>query len=180
MLTMREMEGDTGRPAALGALRPGVFWHECMMQLDRPTARHLGQEYCGVIYSRGDGIYRATYPSPLGKPRLREEETRKSCFPVRRVVDLEAKVTPILADFHSHPWFPSPLSQQDKMAANQLYFLKVQFDSACHIQKIVPHLDARDKPGEVYSRRGKRWVLIGIIKPNNKAAGVVTPVSEQD
>jgi hypothetical protein len=150
-----------------------------IMQLDRATARNFGQEYCGIIYSRGDGIYRVTYPSPLGEQQLRGEATQKSCFPVRRVVDPEAKVMPILADFHSHPWFPSPLSQQDKMAANQLYFLKVQFDSACHVQKIVPHLDNKDKPGEVYSRRSKRWVLIGIIKPNNKAAGVVTPVNEQ-
>ncbi len=150
-----------------------------IMQLDRATARNFGQEYCGIIYSRGDGIYRVSHPSPLGEPQLRGEATQKSCFPVRRVVDPEAKVTPILADFHSHPWFPSPLSQQDKMSANQLCFLKVQFDSACHVQKSVPYLGNKDKPGEVYSRRGKRWVLIGIIKPNNKAAGVVTPVSEQ-
>ncbi|QDE94540.1 hypothetical protein [Myxococcus xanthus] len=151
-----------------------------IMRLDRATARDFGQEYCGVIYSRGDGIYRTTHPSPLGEPQLRGETKQKSCFPVRRVVDPEAKVTPILADFHSHPWFPSPLSQQDKMAANQLYFLKIQFDSACQIQKIVPYLDRPDAPGEVYSRRGKRWVLIGIIKPSNKAAGIVTPVGGLD
>jgi hypothetical protein len=60
------------------------------MQLDRATARNFGQEYCGIIYSRGDGIYRVSHPSPLGEPQLRGEATQKSCFPVRRVVDPEA------------------------------------------------------------------------------------------
>jgi hypothetical protein len=150
-----------------------------IMKLDRATLRDYGQEYCGAIYSRGDGVYRASYPSPLGEWQLSGESKKKTCYPVRKVVDPSARLTPILADYHSHPWFPSPLSRQDKLAKNQLWFIKIQFDSACHIRKLIPHLDEEDRPGEVYSRRGKKWVLIGIIKPANKTFGIVTPVDDQ-
>ena len=80
------------------------------MQLDRATARNFGQEYCGIIYSRGDGIYRVTYPSPLVSNNCAEKQRRSLAF-----------------------LFAASWTQR----------------------------------------------RIGIIKPNNKAAGVVTPVSEQ-
>lgn len=147
-----------------------------IMRLPNATTRDHGQEYCGLIYSRGDGIYRVSHPSPLGRWRLWGETKQKSCFPVRKVMDPEARVTSILADYHSHPWFPSPMSETDRRSANQLWFIKIQFDSACHIQKLVPHLDDASKPGEVYSRRERQWVLIGIIKPADKLFGFITPV----
>ncbi|ABF91236.1 hypothetical protein MXAN_6973 [Myxococcus xanthus DK 1622] len=151
-----------------------------IMKLPGATDRDYGQEYCGLIYSRGDGIYRVSHPSPLGRWQLRREATKKSCFPVRKVIDPEARSLSILADYHSHPWHPSPLSEPDRRAANQLWLIKIQFDSACHIQKLIPHLDDVDRPGEVYSRRGKQWVRIGLIKPADKPFGFITPVGRED
>ena len=124
-------------------------------------------------------MYRASYPSPLGEWALSGESKKKHCYPVRKIVDPSTQLTPILADYHSHPWSPSPFSREDKLAKNQLWFIKIQFDSACHIQKLIPHLNEADQPGEVYARQGKQWVLIGIIKPANKALGIVTPVDKQ-
>jgi len=151
-----------------------------IMRLPNATTRNYGQEYCGLIYSRGDGLYRTSHPSPLGRWQLRGESTQKSCFPVRKVIDSEAQVTAIFADYHSHPWFPSPLSETDRRAANQMWFVKIQLDSACHIQKLVPHLDDASKPGEVYSRREGRWVRIGIIKLADKPFGFITPVGDKE
>lgn len=37
-----------------------------IMKLPLAAWRDYGQEYCGVIYSLGDGVYFASYPSPLG------------------------------------------------------------------------------------------------------------------
>lgn len=62
-----------------------------IMKLPGATDRDYGQEYCGLIYSRGDGIYRVSHPSPLGRWQLRREATKKSCFPVRKVIDPEAR-----------------------------------------------------------------------------------------
>jgi hypothetical protein len=150
-----------------------------IMKLDKANWKDYGQEYCGAIYSHGDGIYRASYPSPLGELQLSGESKTKSCYPVRKVLDPSARLTPILGDYHSHPWFPSPFSRQDKLSNNQLWSIKIQFDSACHIQKLIPYLNEENRPGELYSRRGKKWVLIGLIKPENKSFGIVTPVDEK-
>jgi len=72
------------------------------------------------------------------------------------------------------------MSEPDRRAANQLWLIKIQFDSACHIQKLVPHLDDVDRPGELYARRGSQWVLIGLIQPKDKPFGFVTPIRRQD
>lgn len=152
-----------------------------IMKLDGATWKDHGKEYCGVIYTLGDGLYRVTYPSPLGRWELTMgQRKKKSCYPVRKVVDPNAEVISILADYHSHPWYPSPLSPEDLMGKNQLYYIKIQFDSECHIMKLVPHMGNQDKPGEVYERRRGQWVQVGLIKPENKTRGLVAPLVMDD
>jgi hypothetical protein len=34
-----------------------------------------------------------------------------------------------------------------------------------------------NRPGEVYERQGKTWKLVGWMKPEDKAVGIVTPVN---
>jgi hypothetical protein len=68
-------------------------------------------------------------------------------------------------------------SPQDKKSATQLYSLRIQFDTACNIQKLVPYL-TENRPGELYERRGKHWKLIGLIKPEDKARGFITSVDD--
>lgn len=46
--------------------------------------RDYGQEYCGAIYSLGDGIYHASMPSPLGEPVPVGPSKRKKCIPPSR------------------------------------------------------------------------------------------------
>ncbi|ATB34061.1 hypothetical protein MEBOL_007562 [Melittangium boletus DSM 14713] len=53
--------------------------------------------------------------------------------------------------------------------------IRIQFDTKCHIQKLVPHR-YDDQPGELFERQGKAWKLIGIIKPEDKPYGFVTAV----
>jgi hypothetical protein len=85
----------------------------------------------------------------------------------------------ILADYHNHPWAGSSMitSRLDRVSATQLFSLRIQFDNACHIQKLIPYLK-EDRPGELYERRGKNWKLIGLIKPEHKARGQITPVDD--
>ncbi len=68
-------------------------------------------------------------------------------------------------------------SRLDLLSATQVFSIRIQFDKACHIQKLVPYLK-EDRPGELYERRGKSWKLIGLIKPENKASGRVTLVND--
>jgi hypothetical protein len=82
------------------------------------------------------------------------------------------------ADYHGHPWPASGLSEKDRQRRRQFWQFRVQFDSQCTIQKLVPNLD-NSRPGEVYECRGKSWVLIGIIRPEDKAYGYITPVGNQ-
>ncbi len=101
---------------------------------------------------------------------------RKSCYPPAMVRDARGR-TSTLADFHSHPWAPSPMSPKDRRAINQRWSIRIQFDTACHLQKLVPYLGV-DRPGEVYERRGKHWKLVGYIHPEDKDTGRITPVRE--
>ena len=101
---------------------------------------------------------------------------RKSCYVPRRVEDVRGRTSPI-ADFHSHPWAPPSMSRRDLEADSQRWLIRIQFDTKCHVQKLIPH-KYDEQPGEVYERRGKSWRLIGIIKPENKPYGIVTPVNE--
>jgi hypothetical protein len=66
-------------------------------------------------------------------------------------------------------------SPGDKRSDTQIYSIRIQFDTACNLQKFVPYLN-EDRSGELYERRGKQWKLIGLIKPENKATGVITLV----
>ncbi len=45
------------------------------------------------------------------------------------------------------------------------------------VMKLIPYIN-EDRPGEVYRREEKRWKRIGIIKPEDKADGFMTPVEE--
>lgn len=69
------------------------------------------------------------------------------------------------------------MSEDDKRANLQLFHIRIQFDTACTVMKLMPYLNA-DRPGEMYVRRGRNWVLIGYIKPEDKKSGRVTPVDE--
>lgn len=145
-----------------------------VMTLPRATLRDYGQEYCGLIYSLGNGEYFASRPSPLGDIRVVGPTKRKSCYPPSTVRDARGRPSP-LADYHSHPWAPSALSNGDRRASTQIWFIRIQFDSKCTLQKLIPYVH-EDRPGEVYERQGKSWKLVGIIKPEDKATGLVTSV----
>jgi hypothetical protein len=147
-----------------------------VMKLPRAKEENYGREYCGVIYSLGDGVYYASHPSPLGRTHDGRVSPEKSCYVPRNVRDARGKIVP-LGDYHSHPWSPSAMSgsSKDMLKDTQLYSIRIQFDAACNLQKLVPYVD-EDRAGELYARRGKRWELIGLIKPEDKARGLITPV----
>lgn len=145
-----------------------------VMKLPRARERDYGQEYCGLIYSLGDGVYHASEGSPLGETQLVGASRRKACFSPRRVVDARGRAVP-LADFHSHPWAPSPMSPKDLKASNQRWLIRIQFDTACHVQKLIPHV-GEARPGEVYAREGSRWRLVGLIQAEDKETGRITAV----
>lgn len=146
-----------------------------VMKMPRAQWKDYGQEYCGAIYLH-DGTYYASHPSPLGPTVLVFAEKRKACKPPRFVEDPRGQPT-IIGDFHSHPWAPSPMSQADRRALRQLWSVRIQFDIECRVMKLVPNV-GDSRPGEVFERQGKSWKLIGLIKPEDKEAGIVTPVDE--
>lgn len=152
----------------------------CPAILRLPGAKDgdFGREYCGLIYTQGDGIYHASHPSTLSTTRVGRVSSEKSCIVPRMVRDARGPGEP-LADYHSHPWSPSDMirSPQDKKSATQLYSIRIQFDTACNIQKLVPYL-TENRPGELYERQGKHWKLIGLIQPENKARGFITSVDD--
>jgi hypothetical protein len=137
---------------------------------------NYGREYCGVIYTLGDGTYYASFPSPLGPTVLVGASTRKQCHIPAVVKDQRGTPHPE-ADFHGHPWGPSPMSDKDRRTDTQIYFVRIQFDSRCQLMKLIPH--AKDeRPGELFVREGKEWRLVGRILPEDKATGTVTSVKE--
>jgi hypothetical protein len=152
----------------------------CPAIMKLPLAREedYGREYCGIIYSLGDGIYYASHPSPLSDTRAGRVSPKKNCFMPRMVRDERGQSVP-LGDYHGHPWSPSPMTKStaDLLSKTQLYSIRIQFDTACNLQKLVPYL-IDDRPGELYERRGKRWKLIGLIKPEHKATGFITLVDD--
>ncbi|WP_228560398.1 MULTISPECIES: hypothetical protein [Myxococcus] len=101
---------------------------------------------------------------------------KKTCIPPRYVVDDRGRAI-VLGDFHSHPWSPSSMSPTDRFAAMQIWSIRIQFDRACTITKLVPNLGS-EQPGEVYLRQRKRWKLVGIIKHEDKGLGFVTAVDD--
>jgi hypothetical protein len=149
-----------------------------VMKLPRAQSEDYGQEYCGVIYSLGDGVYYASHPSPLGRTVISWGSAEKNCYVPRIVEDARGPIV-ALGDYHSHPWSPSPMSRStaDLLLATQIYSLRIQFDKACRVQKLVPYAN-EVRPGELYERRGRRWKLIGLIKPENKGTGWITRVDD--
>lgn len=147
-----------------------------VMRLDRATLREYGQEYCGAVYSIGSGLYYSSVPSPLGQTVLVGPSKRKQCIPPRFVIDSRGHSS-VLGDFHSHPWYPSPMSNVDKMEKTQIWSIRIQFDTQCHVQKFIPYT-GEDRPSEVYERQDKAWRLVGIVKPEDKAYGIVTTVDD--
>ncbi|ATB39903.1 hypothetical protein CYFUS_005351 [Cystobacter fuscus] len=145
-----------------------------VMALPRAQQGEYGQEYCGVIYSFEDGLYYASMPSPLTRVALVGPSRRKSCFSPSVVKDSRGQLEP-LADFHSHPWSSSPLSEPDRRGRNQRYRVRIQFDTTCRIQKLVPYV-REARPGEVYERQSGSWKLIGYIQPEDKDSGFITSV----
>ncbi|CAM4423922.1 hypothetical protein [Myxococcus xanthus] len=147
-----------------------------IMEMDGAREKDYGQEYCGVLYSLGDGVFYASYPSPLGEMQRIGPNKRKSCTSPRYVRDERGRAVGI-ADYHSHPWAPSPLTPEDRWEKNQRWLIRIQFDTDCHVMKLVPHAN-EPQPGEVYLRMGRAWELIGIIKPEHKPFGIVTDVGD--
>jgi len=147
-----------------------------VMQLPLAKDENYGREYCGLIYSLEDGTYYASHPSPLTDLRAGRVSVEKNCFVPRDVRDPRGQSV-TLGDYHSHPWAASSMirSPGDKRSDTQIYSIRLQFDAACKLQKLVPYLK-EDRPGELYERRGKKWKLIGLIKAENKATGVITLV----
>jgi len=151
----------------------------CPAVMALPGARDgdYGREYCGVIYTLGDGIYYSSFPSPLGPTVLSGASKRKQCHVPALVKDQRGTPDPE-ADYHNHPWPASRLSEKDQRSDRQYLQFRVQFDTRCNIQKLVPNLGS-SLPGEVYERHDKSWVLIGIIKPEDKPYGYLTPIGNQ-
>jgi hypothetical protein len=147
-----------------------------VMQLPRAQGREYGLEYCGAIYSLNDGLFYASQPSPLGPVLKAIPEKEKRCKPPFFVEDPRGEIQ-VRADFHSHPWAHSRMSAADRTEARQRYSIRIQFDTICRVMKLVPYI-GEPRPGEVYERRGRNWALLGIIKPEHKAAGTITPVGE--
>jgi proteasome lid subunit RPN8/RPN11 len=147
-----------------------------VMRLPRAQGREYGQEYCGAIYSLGDGTYHASQPSTLGPILKATPEPAKSCFAPRAVDDARGRAV-VLADYHSHPWSNSRMSSADRRQQRQRFSIRIQFDTQCRVMKLIPYA-GEPRPGELYERREKRWVRIGIIKPEHKEAGTVTQLDE--
>jgi hypothetical protein len=149
-----------------------------IMKLPRAKDGDYGREYCGVIYSLDDGLYYASHPSRLTDLRAGAVSPVKNCYVPRDVRDTRGQSVP-LGDYHSHPWAHSSMlgSPGDMRSKTQVYSIRIQFDTACKLQKLIPHVN-EERPGELYERRGKRWKLIGLIKPENKATGIITRVDD--
>ncbi|MGZ3457784.1 MAG: hypothetical protein ACXU86_04685 [Archangium sp.] len=145
-----------------------------IIRLPNADKGQYGQEYCGALYL-SEGVYYASHPSPLGgMVRTGDGTQTKQCKPPRYVEESRGQST-VIADFHSHPWPNNPMSPRDRQGAKQRWSIRIQFDTTCHVMKLIPYLE-ENRPGELYERKEKRWQLIGLIKPEDKAAGIITDV----
>jgi hypothetical protein len=145
-------------------------------QLPRATARDYGQEYCGLLYMLPDGQYYASQAAPFGKTLSLGPARKKTCRVPVEVRDGRGSPD-IRADFHIHPWNGSAISPDDLLSKNQLYSVRIQFDAGCRVFKYIPFLGQK-RPGELYERRAKQWLLVGHVKAENKATGKVTGVEQ--
>jgi hypothetical protein len=147
-----------------------------VMQLPRATARDYGQEYCGLLYRMPDGQYYSSHAAPFGKTLLLGPSRKKTCRVPIEVRDGRGSPD-IRADFHMHPWNGSPMSPDDLLSKNQLFSIRIQFDVGCRVLKYIP-FKGEERPGELYERQGKKWILRGLVKPEDKATGKVTGVAQ--
>ncbi|MBJ6765260.1 hypothetical protein JGU66_31230 [Myxococcaceae bacterium JPH2] len=139
-----------------------------------PPRGEYGQEYCGVIYSQA-GRYYASWPAAIETQRLNADNSDyKDCRTPLKVMDERGR-TATLADYHTHPWRNSRLSPWDRSESHQRYSFRIQMDPTCTVQMYVPHA-GEARPGEVYERRGSKWVLIGHVV--NKATGTIQSIPE--
>jgi hypothetical protein len=149
-----------------------------VMQLPDARGHDDGVEYCGLLYIGGEGEYRASVPSRLaGSAPPGVAAGSKTCRIPLRVNDASG-VRAVEADFHSHPWPDSPLTGEfDAASRNQRYSIRIQFDTTCHVLKLVPHLN-EPVPAEVFQRVGRSWRLLRVIPVYNKAKGKIDPPFE--
>jgi len=151
----------------------------CPAVMDLPGARDgdYGREYCGVIYKLvSENQYYASKPSALIKSSVSHVNKRKTCLTPRVVKDPRGTLR-LDGDYHGHPW-PSSMSPEDRGHDRQLYMFRIQFDTRCRVQKLIPHhLEGDDRPGELYERQGKSWKLVGRILSEDKSTGNVTPIA---
>jgi hypothetical protein len=146
-----------------------------VMKLDRAREGDDGLEYCGLLYQLPDGQVYATVPSPLSRhPGQRRD---KSCRVPFFIHDRRGAPAPV-ADYHNHPWPLSPLSLGDRAAATQRYSIRIQFDTTCHVLKLVPHA-GEPVPGEIYERVAGAWKLVAIIPTDLKGSGRARPALQE-
>jgi len=141
------------------------------MALQHARDHDDGWEYCGLLYTV-EGMTYASVPSPLSRDTPSPSGI-KSCRIPSMVRDQRHPLA-VLSDYHSHPWPDSPLSANDAALRTQRWSIRIQFDTRCHVYKLVPHAD-QPMPGEVYERVGKAWRLQSIIRVEDKPAGLVLP-----
>jgi len=142
-----------------------------VMALEHAREHDDGWEYCGLLYT-GGGMTYASAPSPLSRDKPGPSGI-KSCRIPAMVRDPQHDAQ-VLSDYHSHPWPDSPLSANDAALRSQRWSIRIQFDTRCHVYKLVPHV-GEPVPGEVYERVGKTWRPTSIIRVEDKPAGLVQP-----
>jgi len=149
-----------------------------VMSLPDARAHDDGVEYCGLLYQGVDGGFRASAPSRLpAKVRTELMRASKTCTIPLRVAD-PGGVRAIEADFHSHPWPDSPLTPPfDTASRNQRYSIRIQFDTTCHVLKLVPHVN-EPVPAEIFERVGRSWHLLRTIPVHHKDSGTIEPPFE--
>jgi proteasome lid subunit RPN8/RPN11 len=145
-------------------------------RLERARDGDDGVEYCGLLYSRADGLNYASVPSPLGLPRHQKPGPNKSCRVPATLRD-DRESPDVVADFHSHPWPDTPFSRGDLSSRQQRWSFRIQFDTTCRVYKYVPHM-GEPRPGEVFLRVGKNWQPQSIVRTDDKRTGVATPPLE--
>jgi len=151
----------------------------CPAVMSLPDARGHddGVEYCGLLYVGADGRYHASAPSRLAAKGQAGSSSTKSCVIPVRVSDTNG-FRSIDADFHSHPWQGSSLTPGfDTATRYQRYSIRIQFDTTCHVLKLVPHVN-EPVPAEVFERVGHTWQLLRVIPVWDKENGKIDPPFE--
>jgi len=148
-----------------------------VMQLPGARGHDDGVEYCGLLYVGMDGRYYASTPSRLAAKGQAASSSTKTCVIPARVIDPSGSRM-IEADFHGHPWPWSGLTSGfDTASRYQRYSIRIQFDTTCHVLKLVPHVN-EPVPAEIFERVGLTWRLLRVIPVWNKESGKIDPPFE--